>query len=51
MISSDVKSVDGSVVKAVKRMNTAELLFTNIFHNFYGMYGNGEGDLEHLVAF
>jgi hypothetical protein len=37
ILSSDVKAIDGSV-KAIKDMNTSELLFTNIFHNFYGMY-------------
>lgn len=49
IMSSDVKSKDGKV-KAIKAMNTAELLFTNIFHNFYGMYYSDNKSLSGKVA-
>lgn len=47
IMSSDIKAKDGTV-KAIKRLKTGELLFTKIFHNFFGILKSE--DLEGLFA-
>lgn len=46
IMSSDIQSEDGKVVKSIKQLNDQELLFHNIFYNFYGCLGSSDENLH-----
>ncbi len=46
IMSSDIQSEDGTVVKSIKQLNDQELLFHNIFYNFYGCLQSSDENIH-----